>query len=210
VASSFCGPGLGRGPRGVPRRRCGCRTDVCWRRVVVRAVSCPAGERKRQKGMCAQRNLGTRLIKEACPARWCMCKRRRGAGNEGQQRSDAPHVKRRSAASELYAQRYIEQSCQPASQPAKARGCKAEQRAAVTFCQSAVCLPPMQAEAVLSAAQADRVAARQDMGAGASPWCLDPTAIPGLGVLWAQGIEQDPGSRIPGVYTPKQRSEFSH
>jgi hypothetical protein len=37
------------------------------------------------------------------------------------------------------------------------------------------------------------------MGAAASPPCLDPTAIPGLGVLWAQGLGRGPSSRALGV-----------
>jgi hypothetical protein len=31
-----------------------------------------------------------------------------------------------------------------------------------------------------------------------------------LRVLWAQGIERGTREQDPGVYTPKQRSEFSH
>jgi hypothetical protein len=55
-----------------------------------------------------------------------------------------------------------------------------------------------------------RVERRQDMGAVGSPPCFDSTAIPGLRVLWAQGIERGTREQDPGVYTPKQRSEFSH
>jgi hypothetical protein len=63
----------------------------------------------------------------------------------------------------------------------------------------------LQAETVSSAAQADGEA--RDMGAGACPPCLDPTAIPGLRVLWAQGLGRGPSSRAPGVYRCTQAAQ---